>query len=246
MRTQYLLRFDDVCPTMNWSVWKQVEEILIQSNVKPMLAVVPDNQDENLMVGGPNRAFWEEVRGWQARGWTIGLHGYQHLYVTRDAGLVGINKFSEFSGLPHAEQKLKLQKALDIFERERVTADLWIAPSHSFDATTLQILKDFGIRRLSDGFALYPHLDAQGMMWIPQQLWRFRKMPFGVWTVCCHFNHWAAEDLTRFHADVERFAPELADCSSVVAAYRNRRAGALDPVFFRICQASVKGGKWLR
>src|SRR5262249_15450035 len=77
MEPKYLLRFDDICPTMNWGVWRSVEKILLDTDVKPILAVVPDNRDERLKVGNANEGFWEEVRGWQARSWTIGLHGYQ-------------------------------------------------------------------------------------------------------------------------------------------------------------------------
>src|SRR5688572_15384620 len=40
---QYLLRFDDICPTMNWRVWAEIESVLIQREIKPLLAVVPDN-----------------------------------------------------------------------------------------------------------------------------------------------------------------------------------------------------------
>jgi len=231
---------------MNWSVWRQVEEILIRFEIKPILAVIPDNQDEKLRVCDPNKAFWDEVRGWQARGWTIGLHGYQHLYRTRDAGLIGINKYSEFSGLGYAEQRSKLSQALQIFERERVVSDIWVAPAHSFDSITLQALCDLGIRRVSDGFSLYPHLDSFGMVWIPQQLWRFRKMPFGLWTICFHLNCWTAKDIARFGLDVQKFAGGLTDCSSVVATYRDRRHNSFDSIFSRAYQASVKGRRWLR
>jgi predicted deacetylase len=245
-RAQYLIRFDDICPTMNWSVWRQVEEILARAEVKPMLAVIPDNQDEQLKVCYTNKSFWDEVRGWQTRGWTIGLHGYQHLYETSNAGLIGINKFSEFSGLCYTEQRSKLRQALDIFERERVVPDIWVAPAHSFDRTTLQALCDLGIRRVSDGFSLYPHLDSSGMVWIPQQLWRFRKMPFGLWTVCFHVNNWTGDDIARFGLEVQEFAGGLTDCSSVVATYRDRRHNAFDAIFSRVYQASVKGRRWLR
>jgi predicted deacetylase len=163
---------------MNWSVWRQVEEILIRFEVKPILAVIPDNQDEKLRICGPNKAFWDEVRGWQARGWTIGLHGYQHLYETRNAGLIGINKFSEFSGLTYAEQLSKLRKALEIFERERVVPDIWVAPAHSFDRTTLRALCDLGIRRVSDGFSLYPHLDSSGVR-IVDRLFSCEQLDWG-------------------------------------------------------------------
>jgi hypothetical protein len=38
------------------------------------------------------------------------------------------------------------------------------------------------------------------MFWLPQQLWRFRPMPFGVWTICLHHNHWTPQTLARFRA----------------------------------------------
>src|SRR5215469_15652864 len=106
---QYLIRFDDICPTMNWSVWNEVEQILVSAGVKPILAVVPDNQDPQLSVCEPKALFWDEVRRWQKRGWTIGLHGYQHLPVVQNGGILNLNQWSEFSGLGFHEQLAKLQ-----------------------------------------------------------------------------------------------------------------------------------------
>src|SRR5437762_2289395 len=75
---RYLVRFDDICPGMNWPMWREIEKVLADADVRPMLAVVPANEDAHLDVGPREPRFWELVRGWQARGWTIGLHGYQH------------------------------------------------------------------------------------------------------------------------------------------------------------------------
>src|SRR2546426_9681470 len=246
MSAHYLIRFDDLCPTMNWGIWELVEDILLELRVKPILAIVPDNHDEKLRVSKPNLSFWDKVRAWQARGWTIGLHGYQHLYVTRDAGVLGVNRSSEFSGLSYAEQKSKLRQALDVFERERVVPDLWVAPGHSFDRTTTQALFELGIRRLSDGFSLYPYLDCGGMMWVPQQLWRFRRMPFGLWTVCLHLNSWTAAEISRFRLELSRFAGALTDWPSTVAAYRSRKRNTLDSLFSRTYRIALKGRRWLR
>ena len=138
MGAQYLIRFDDICNTMNWPVWEQVEQLLLRFCVKPILAVVPDNQDPNLRAGAPDTTFWDRVRVWQTRGWTIGLHGYQHLQVTRDGGILNLNQWSEFSGLPLPEQRSKLRRAQEMFEREGVTPEVWVAPGHSFDATKHQ------------------------------------------------------------------------------------------------------------
>src|SRR5215470_4367159 len=96
--TTYLLRFDDICPTMNWRVWSEIEGALVERNLKPILAVVPDNQDPVLKVDPPVEDFWERVRAWQARGWAIAVHGYQHRYVTCSPGIVTVRKRSEFAG----------------------------------------------------------------------------------------------------------------------------------------------------
>src|SRR5437868_6217961 len=95
--TKYLLRFDDICPTMNWKVWSEIEASLVERSLKPILAVVPDNQDPALKVDRALDNFWERVRRWQARGWTIALHGYQHRYVTQHSGIVTVKKKSEFA-----------------------------------------------------------------------------------------------------------------------------------------------------
>ena len=50
MSAKYLVRFDDICPTMNWSVWEAVEEVLVEADIKPILAVIPDNQDDHLKI----------------------------------------------------------------------------------------------------------------------------------------------------------------------------------------------------
>lgn len=245
MAAQYLIRFDDICPTLNWSIWEHVEHILLDCDVKPILAVVPDNQDPKLKVGEPNPNFWDHVRNWQQRGWTLGLHGYQHRYVTDRGGLMGINQRSEFSGLSCSEQESKLRQALNIFEREGVKPSLWIAPAHSFDGETLSVLRRLGIAQLSDGFSLYPHRDDHGTVWVPQQLWRFRKMPFGLWTVCMHFNGWNSGDILRFETDLRQFSGALTDWNSVISRYQHRRRSSVDVAFWQIYRRALKARQWL-
>lgn len=246
MRARYLVRFDDICPTMNWPVWEEVERILLEVGCKPILSVIPSNRDESLNVHEAIPDFWDRVRRWQSRGWVIGLHGYQHLYSTRDAGLVGIKRRSEFSGLSFAEQQSMLRQALGAFERERVAPDLWVAPGHSFDTTTLRALYDLGIRYVSDGFSLYPYLDSQSVLWVPQQLWRFRKMPLGLWTVCLHVNQWTPAQISQFRGDLQGFAAALTDWKSVVSHYRDRKGSIVDSCFCRAYRLVLKGRERLR
>jgi len=229
---------------MSWPVWVKVEEALLELDVKPIMSVIPDNQDETLKVCEENNNFWEGVRTWQARSWTIGLHGYQHRYVTRDAGVVGINKYSEFSCLSLGEQSDKMQRSLEIFEREGVKADVWVAPGHSFDETTLIALRSAGIKRISDGLFPYPHVDASGVLWVPQQLWKFRIMPPGVWTICCHINRWTARDIQKFRLDLRRFQQSIANFSDIVAAYANRQKTRFDDFYARLHLSALRRSRF--
>lgn len=227
MSAQYLVRFDDICPTMNWSIWERVESVLMRHNIKPILAVVPDNRDPMLMVDSVCAGFWERVRAWQATGWTIALHGYQHRYETDHPGLLGINIFSEFAGLSYAAQRAKLEQAVAVFKAQGVRVDGWVAPAHAFDATTVKVLLELGINVISDGFYSRP-VKRLGALWIPQQMWRFRAMPFGVWTVCYHHNHLSESAFGQFEIDAARFSPVITSVDQVVSGYPFKPVGFLD------------------
>jgi len=53
----YLVRFDDLCPTMNWTVWAEVEKMLLNLSIRPIAAVIPANQDVDLMVSAAHADF---------------------------------------------------------------------------------------------------------------------------------------------------------------------------------------------
>lgn len=213
---------------MNWRVWDQIEDVLCTQQIEPILAIVPDNRDPVLQVSSADEHFWDRARGWQARGWKIGLHGWQHRFVTNDAGIIGTNPNSEFAGLPEAEQERKLRLGLDIFRSEDIKSDLWVAPAHSFDSVTVKLLSELGFRYISDGLSPLPYVDHSGITWIPQQLWGFRTRPFGVWTICFHINSWADRDVAEFRENVERYHNAISNVSTVAAEFRERRETFLD------------------
>lgn len=224
MTARYLLRFDDLCPTMNWAIWNEVEAILQRQQVCPLLAVVPDNQDPELQCVSPALDFWERVRVWQARGWNIALHGFQHKFITEEPGLIGLNRFSEFAGLPASVQQEKLTQALAIFQREQVVAEAWSAPAHSFDPITLQCLADAGLHTISDGLFLLPQTDAAGFFWVPQQLSDFRSFPFGVFTICLHLNQWNRARLRNFERNLMAYRHRLTCLQDIRTNYGQRRS----------------------
>jgi predicted deacetylase len=230
MSASFLVRFDDVCPTMNWDVWNQIEPILERHGVKPIVAVVPDNRDPALIIDAPQSDFWMRVRDWQARGWTIAVHGYQHAYVTHDPGIVGLNAFSEFAGLSYDEQRRKIENALAILAQEKVQPEMWIAPAHAFDATTVRILVEKGLWMISDGFYFRP-VHKLGVTWIPQQLWRFRRLPAGLWTVCYHPNDFSEDQIKQFDRDLTRFRKDLLSISDVLTRYPAGAESYVDVLF---------------
>jgi predicted deacetylase len=223
-KAKYLLRFDDLSPAMNWRVWAEIEEALVRKRIQPLLAVVPDNRDPTLQLEAPVDNFWQRVRGWQALGWTVGLHGFQHKYVTEHAGIVTAKTKSEFAGLPARDQEDKLRRGVEIFVRQGINPNVWIAPNHSFDSTTVTLLPELGMRVISDGQCRFPFVCSQEMFWVPQQLSRLKPAPAGIWTVCYHHNQWTPSVLAQFHRDLDRYEDNIWPLEKVMQTWGGRRS----------------------
>lgn len=224
MTARYLLRFDDICPTMNWTVWSAIEPMLEKHRISPLIAVVPDNQHPKLNVQQARADFWQWVRERQAAGWCIAMHGYQHLYDSDQAGIMGINTRSEFAGHPEDVQREKLARGLAIFRENGVRADAWIAPGHSFDETTVRLLLELGVDTISDGFFLSP-VQHLGAYWIPQQFWHFRPMPGGLWTVCLHHNAYGEAEISQLRRWLGEYSDRMLSVSETRKLYPPRPPG---------------------
>lgn len=88
-----LVRFDDICPTMDWNQWNRAMKILKLYHVKPLIGVIPDCQDPDLLIDLPRRDFWDYLKALQADGFAIAMHGYLHLYDTNAQGIVMVHPF---------------------------------------------------------------------------------------------------------------------------------------------------------
>jgi len=210
-------------------------------DIKPIIAVIPNNRDRELFIEREREDFWDYVRERQKIGWVIGVHGYQHLRSTRNGGILGINSCSEFAGLSEREQEEKIVRALEIFKTNNIKPDLFIAPWHSFDYITLRALKKHSINVISDGFSFLPHVHY-GVLWIPQQLWWFpkRTLPIGVWTVVFHHNFWKNADLKRFWMDLKRFHGKIGDPRTIITRYSCRKRKFVDDVFSYVLKIRLK------
>ena len=246
-RLMYLIRFDDICPTMNWTIWTKIDEILTKEGIKPILAVIPDNRNPVFFIEKENSDFWNYVRKKQRQGWSIGLHGYQHVWVTKRSGILGLNPYSEFAGLPEEEQEAKISNAIEIFRANGVKPELWVAPAHSFDEVTIKVLKRHSIAIISDGFSLYPYVD-NGVVWIPQQLWGFPKikMPFGLYTVLFHHNLWNERDLLTFKRNIERYRERITGLKTVISLYSSRKKSLIDNFYEMFNSLKINKGKVLK
>ena len=184
---QYLIRFDDLCPTMLGARFERFFSIIARFGVKPILAVVPDNHDPELNRQPPDPNFWNRMRSLQAAGATIAMHGYRHLCTSHGKSLLDLHQETEFAGVEELQQRQWIRSGLEILRANGLNPRPFVAPRHGFDRHTLRALAGAGLGVLSDGFARRPFV-RHDILWIPQQLWEPVRKKAGLWTICIHTN----------------------------------------------------------
>jgi predicted deacetylase len=230
---QYLLRFDDLCPTLLQSRWEQFESLICEFNIRPILALVPDNMDRDLMCEAPDRVFWERMRALEAAGGVIGLHGYRHICQSHGRSLVPLHRGSEFAGVPEETQRTWIRAGFEILRAHGLNPRVFVAPRHGFDQGTLRALSEGGVEVISDGFARIPFV-RDGITWIPQQLWAPLEKTRGLWTICIHSNTASDASLVDLRTFLERHAGQFTSLDRVLSewspsslSWRERLSGAI-------------------
>lgn len=188
-KTKYLIRLDDACPSMDRANWERIEDILDRYDILPMVGIVPHNEDENLMRDSEDGLFWDKVKEWKSKGWSIALHGYNHCYMSSDAGINPFWKRSEFAGVSLDQQKEKIRKGVSILKEHGINPKYFFAPSHTYDENTLEALRqESNIRIISDSIGRKPY-KKDDFIFIPQIVGHCMEIPLpGVWTFCLHPN----------------------------------------------------------
>jgi hypothetical protein len=210
---QYLIRLDDLCPTNDLKKWERFFNLFDLYEIKPIIAVIPDNHDPKLSVCGDlNPYYWSLVRHLQKKDYIIGMHGFEHRYLNRNSGLFRLNKRSEFAGLPLYIQEQKVKAAVSIFKREGVHTPLFIAPAHTFDRNTLKALdKHSDVLIISDGLLRSPYIRF-GFGWVPVQLSEVAIKSKHTWTFNYHpetCTDEAFEKLEKFIAEHHKYFVSL-------------------------------------
>lgn len=204
---KYIIRLDDSCPTAHKNNWYRIEKILDEFAIKPIVAVIPDNKDASLFYEPEDTKFWKKVKNWQNKGWSIALHGYQHSFhkVKRHNMIFPFYNRSEFGELSLKTQRDKIKIAYQMFKSQNIFPEVWVAPAHSFDDITLEALKtETEINIVSDGISFYP-FHRNRLLFVPQQLWAFKRKYLGVWTICLHPNTMQEQDFSNLEKNLNKY-----------------------------------------
>ena len=203
--TGILIRLDDIAENMNWDLMKKSELLFEKYGIKPVLGVIPENKDSELLVYPKNDNFWKQVRIWKNKGWEIAMHGYTHVYdkISKKNDYFNYGGDSEFSGHPLEIQTSRIKNGLKKFNDEKIEIRTFFAPNHTYDKNTFIALKNCGISQVIDGYGFMPYVEND-IRFIPQLFYKVLALPFGIQTTQIHLNYWKREDFDNFEKFIKK------------------------------------------
>ena len=242
---RYLLRFDDLCPTMSRSGWDRFEPLLVEYGIRPILAVVPDNRDPELVHDVADFDFWNRMRQWERAGAVIALHGYRHLCQSSGKALLPLHRFTEFAGVNEGTQRLWIEEGLAILRGHGLHPRLFVAPRHGFDKATLRALRGAEIGTISDGLTPRPFV-RNGVTWIPQQLWRPAEQRDGLWTICLHSNSTPNEEVLLLRDFLRAHAPQFISVPEALSSHMSPSISWIERVRGVHAVWRIRAGRWIK
>ena len=224
------VRMDDITPDMDWEKFYRFKSILDKHGIRPLIGVVPDNKDDKLKKNAPREDFWEYILELQRQGWVVAMHGFNHVYTTRDPGMFPVGDKSEFAGLPYSRQDDMIREGKRILRSKGINTDFFMAPSHSYDKSTLKALRKNGFHRITDGFGTAPY-EMEGLLFYPIAKRRKESLESkkdGIVTFVYHTNTMTDRDFEVFerHLGKAEFVSfdEFLNSDSVVRGTRGEIA----------------------
>ena len=215
------VRLDDITECMDWPKFLRFKGLLDYYGIKPLLGVVPDCRDGEIKGSsdGAPEDFWEYIRSLQKDGYGLAMHGVNHVYTTDKGGMFPLNPFSEFAGLPYEEQLELLSYGVDIFNEHGLVTDMFMAPGHSYDASTLKALGKLGFRAVTDGFGSRPYTYA-GITFYPisfRQSDSLRSTREGYTTFTVHTNTLNDADFDRYERYFKEYSGKFISYSEYLS-----------------------------
>lgn len=198
------MRLDDACEKRDMKKWDRMESLLDKYGIKPLVGVIPHCEDPMMNKYEYDDEFWEKVNNWKNKGWIIAMHGYNHVYCTSSGGINPVNNRSEFADVPEEIQRKKIQKGIMIFRSHGIEPRVFFAPSHTFDENTIKILLELtSIYIISDTIANKAYKE-KGILFVPQQTGKVRKLPLNTVTFCYHPNIMSDNDFKKLETFLEK------------------------------------------
>ena len=199
------VRLDDITPDMDWEKFRRLETLLDKYHIAPLLGIVPDNQDSNLMRDSVMPDFDNQIKKWEAKGWVLAMHGWKHIYTTKKGGLFPLNNFSEFAGVPRDKQREMIFDGLEKLQKQGIKTNIFMAPAHSFDKATLEVLKEAGFEYITDGFGIVPY-EWIGLTFLPIAFQKNKDIEKdgGYTTLVFHTNTMNEQDFLNFEKVLEK------------------------------------------
>lgn len=218
----YLIRLDDASDHMHIENWSRIERLLDENGVKPLVGVIPMNRDPMLLEFPEDPNFWSKAQAWQEKGWRIALHGYEHVYSTKCAGINPVHNHSEFAGHSLEVQREKIREGMKILKEKGLHPTAFFAPSHTFDENTMEALRlESDIRTISDTVANDVYC-RKGFTFIPQQAGMVRKLPFKLSTICLHPNYTTEAEFQKIEAFLKAYAGQFVNPNEIRLSTRRR------------------------
>lgn len=223
--SRYIMRLDDACEKRDIEKWNRMEALLDAYSIKPLIGIIPHCEDTEMSCYECDNEFWNRVLSWEEKGWTIAMHGYNHVYSTACGGINPVNPRSEFAGESMRVQEDKIKNGVAVLREHGINPQVFFAPSHTFDENTLNALKKHSdIRIVSDTVANKPY-SKFGMTFVPQQSGRVRKLPFHTVTFCYHPNTMADDDFEYLESFLKSNAKSFVEFPVIKT---NRRKNIFD------------------
>ena len=216
MLRKILVRFDDICPTMDFTRFNEAVSIMDKYGVKPLIGVIPECKDKDLEIESPHPDFWDYVKLLQAKGYVVAMHGLNHVFCSQHRGSVTKRVGSEFAGLSLAAQVEKIKKGKEILNSHGIYTESFFAPAHSYDENTLTALRLNGFKYMSDGKSAKPYM-LNGIKCIPCRSHGCPKIPrSGYVTALFHAHEWALPDKA---IDAQRFKMLISNYYKDIVTY---------------------------
>ena len=234
MNMKILIRFDDIAENMNWNLMEKCEKLFDEFNIKPVLGVIPNNKDKELLSYPLKNDFWKTVKDWQSKGWEIAMHGYNHLYEieTNKKDFFKYGGKSEFYGQSLERQSSKIKDGLKIFQKNNIKIRTFFSPNHTYDKNTFEALKLNNINEIIDGYGLKPYIEND-IKFIPQLFYKNFFLPFGLQTTQIHLNYWNDNDYKNFSKLVIKYKKDIISYDEAIKMLSNKKVDKLIRQFLR-------------